>query len=213
MSCSQKRPPFYCPTHDDLTRSALHLIPQGRIWGNNDGFPAQTSVIYRFWQAVTEPFYFLHQRLCALREEFFCKTQSETNDLWLADYGLPDACDPFADLCVKVSAQGGATCDYLKSIALSIGWDIDCSTFGCGGEAGCIETGLDPVGQYTENGSLIIIIKTNTSPAYQPVTLQAEAGCYEASQIIRCDPFEGLRCVLERIIHAHVRLKYTILEI
>jgi uncharacterized protein YmfQ (DUF2313 family) len=213
MTCSNKRPPFYCPTHEDLTRTALHLLPRGRIWGNNDGEPAPTTVMYRFWHAVAAPFHYVNSRLCALREEFFCKTHSETNDLWLSDYGLPDGCDPFPNLCAKVAAQGGATCAYLRALARDQGWDIDCNILGCGGEAGCAEAGLSAVGRGLEAGAIIIVIYINTSPAYAPIGQPFGAGCIQAGQVSRCDPFEGLKCFLERVIHAHIKINYTIVEI
>jgi hypothetical protein len=33
----------------------------------------------------------------------------------MAEYGLPDGCDPFPDLCTKVAAIGGTRCEYRRA--------------------------------------------------------------------------------------------------
>jgi hypothetical protein len=67
-----------------------------------------------------------NQRMCDMRDEFFCATASETLDVWNAQYGLPDDCNPYGDLCAKVAAIGGQRCEYFKQVAARNGWTIDC---------------------------------------------------------------------------------------
>ncbi|TNY10624.1 hypothetical protein EW662_21980, partial [Escherichia coli] len=70
---------------------------------------------------------YTYQRLCKYVDEFFCKTVNESLDQWIAEYGLDDECDPYGhSLCIKVAAQGGATCDYFVQMAQLSGWSIAC---------------------------------------------------------------------------------------
>src|SRR5262249_16123701 len=124
------------------------LLPRGRAWQNNEGRPApgaspgfnpaafnfeafsvqtaRESGLFQYWKAVSEVYAFLTKRICDLRLEFWCATQSETRDLWLQEYGLPDACDPFPELCAKVAAIGGTRCEYYTFIAERAGWRLMC---------------------------------------------------------------------------------------
>jgi hypothetical protein len=69
----------------------------------------------------------VYQRLCAYWKEFYCNTAVESIDQWLLDYGLPDPCDPYGDnLCAKVTAVGGQSCETFVNLAQSTGWVISC---------------------------------------------------------------------------------------
>jgi hypothetical protein len=210
-ACDGSRGLDICPDTDKVLGNILPLLPRGRAWGNHDGGPGASSTIYKFWRAVASVFAFANQRICDLREEFWCATRNETDYLWLREYGLPDGCDPFPDVCVKVAAVGGATCSYLQAIAAKRGWSIACST-ACGDEAGCAEAGLAVAGVYAPAGTLFIAVFASASPAYVPSVSAVEAGCVEAGQNVDCDPLAPLRCLLERIVHAHLLIFYTIIE-
>src|SRR5262245_49399073 len=133
-------PPFTCPTLEQCRDALLKLLPLGRAWQSHEGGPRarlvsefedddfevegfdadgdQTgSILWQFCAAIAHLFYFANTRLCELREEFWCASHKETHDEWMAEYGLPDACDPWPDLCAKVAALGGATCAYLQAVA------------------------------------------------------------------------------------------------
>ena len=114
-----------CPTRDDLVPQVLALLPRGRAWGNHDGGPF-SGVMLGFWTAIADVLAFANKRICELREEFFCKTANETLDVWDEEYGLPDGCDPFPDLCTKVAALGSARCEYFQHVCARFGWTIDC---------------------------------------------------------------------------------------
>lgn len=202
---------FVCPTEDQLAQQALTLLPRGDAWATSDGAILESSVLVRYWRAVSDVFAFVYRRLCALREEFWCATQSETRAEWMREYGLPDACDPYPDLCAKVAAIGGARCEDLIAIAARAGWTIACAE-GCGGEAGCMEAGLDPAGSGSSGGILYILVLADESPAYVPLDSMAEAGCMEAGQALRCDPLEALRCLMDRVVQAHLFVVFTILS-
>ena len=125
-----------CPTLDDTTSALLALLPRGRAWQTNEGVPmpgqeigfappgfnndafstveTKPSIIWQYWRSVAVVFQYATERLCALRQEFWCQSASETRDEWMVEYGLPDACDPFPDLCTKVAAIGGTRCEYYR---------------------------------------------------------------------------------------------------
>lgn len=202
---------YLCGDVDAMTAQTLALLPRGRAWQTDESGPAPGSVLYGYWRSVAEAFAFINGRLCALHNEFFCATRSETDPEWMLEYGLPDDCDPFADVCVKVAATGGATCDYLTWVAARAGWAISCND-PCGAEAGCAEAGCAPAGLGAPAGTLIITIHAGESPAYIPSDGAAEAGCVEAGQPNRCDPTEPLQCLIERIAQAHLHIIYYIEE-
>ena len=168
-SCDPAVSDDICPLTDDNLPQLFALLPRGRAWGTHDGGPWPGTVLYRFWRAVAAVFEFANARICALREEFFCATQTETNDIWMAQYGLPDGCDPFPDLCVKVAALGGARCDYFAAIAARAGWSIACidNQTGCGGSLGFEEAGCFMVGgSYGVASEITIQVFLNSSPSY-----------------------------------------------
>lgn len=198
-----------CPDTDALTAQVIALLPRGRAWQTDEIGPRSGSVLYGYWRSVAQLFQFVNQRLCDLHAEFFCATRNETDPEWMKEYGLPDSCDPFADVCVKVAATGGATCEYFTQIAALAGWSISCSD-PCGAEAGCAEPLLDATGLSAGNGTLIITVHTAESPSYVPIDGSAETGLVEAGQPNRCDPIEAIRCLIDRIAHAHLEIIYYI---
>ena len=205
-----------CPTDDEMTAATLALLPRGRAWSTHEGGPEPDTVLYKFWRGVALPFAFLHRRICALALEFFCASQSETYDQWLEEYGLPDSCDAYPDLCSKVAAIGGTRCEYYAEIAARAGWSIECfsNDGACGGEAGCMEAGCDEPGFGLLPCQLGIRVILPMSPAFvSPRTPQPEAGLLEAGQILGCPvDIEPLKCLLERITRAHLQLIYVVSE-
>lgn len=196
-----------CGDVDALHAQVLALLPTGRAWQTSD--PIAGGVLQSYWRSVAQTFAFVGQRLCDLHREFFCATRNETDPEWMEEYGLPDDCDPFADVCVKVAATGGSSCAYLAWIAERAGWSIDCH-LPCGALAGCGEAGCDVAGSSAPNGTLYISVNLAESPSYTPLANTVEAGCYEAAQATRCDPLEPLRCLIERIAQAHLQIFYFI---
>ena len=180
-----------CPTLDQTHQHLLALLPQGRAWRSPNGGPEPASTMWKFWRAIATPVQALEARLCALRAEFFCATASETRPLWLADYGLPDACDPYPDLCTKVAASGGQTCAYITALAAKAGWSVSCRPIGS-----------DPL------GSLRLRINTAASTAYAgPLQKKFTAGCGLVGQSLGCSPDIGpVQCLLARILPAHLQI-------
>jgi hypothetical protein len=237
MNCANASPaPLRCPTLQESIDATLKLLPRGRAWQSNEGgpqpfhdapfdpsafdpatFDATTipgTILYRFWAAVGAVRNYLEARLCALRLEFWCATQTETNDQWMREYGLPDSCDPFPDLCTKVAALGGARCDYFASVAARSGWTIACSDliYRCAGvPAGRALAGRARAGAAPRSlCKLEIIVYLGLSKAYSgPLHRRPLAGRLLAGQRLACLPdLTPLQCVLERIVPAHMTIDY-----
>jgi uncharacterized protein YmfQ (DUF2313 family) len=127
MSCSNAAPSLdICPTTDEMRPQVFALLPRGRAWQTHDGGPWPGTMLYGFWSAVASMRAYFNKRMCDMREEFFCATTVEMVDVWMKQYGLPDNCDPFPDLCSKVGALGSQRCEYFRSVAARRGWTIDC---------------------------------------------------------------------------------------
>lgn len=209
-------PPLRCPTQPELTEAALALLPRGRAWGTHDGGPYPGSILFGFWSAVGAFFEALYARACALRFEFFCRTHAETNDLWMLEYGLPDSCDPYPDLCSKVTAIGGAKCEDLKAAAAAGGWAINCRSIleECGTFAGNqnARAGCTRAGGSLPAGALIIEVSLSRSTAYVATTNSMPyAGNLRAGRLLSCPPdITPLRCLIDRIAHAHLDVRYKV---
>ncbi|WP_022722937.1 hypothetical protein [Rhodopseudomonas sp. B29] len=235
-SCENARPaPLRCPTRDEVLSSVLGLLPRGRAWQSDEGGPVKGfsgafspaafdndafatrsrkgSVLWNFWSAIAEVLTFTNRRLCDLRLEFWCATQTETRDLWMAEYGLPDDCDPFPDLCTKVAAIGGTRCEYYAQIAARAGWSISCVEFAdeCGARAGCAKAGRAKPGN-RRAGGLVIMVDLGASAAFSKTyNAKPRAGRMKAGQRLGCGPdLAPLQCLLSRVIHAEIKTAYGV---
>lgn len=206
-----------CPTQAEILPQLLALLPRGRAWGTHEGGPLPDSVLVRFWNSAASVFEFANARICALREEFFCATRSETADLWDLDYGLPDPCDPFPDLCAKVAALGGSRCEYFVGIAAAAGWVISCPdgvTCGARARSRSAKAGRFRPGTRSLSGILKIDVDLGASSAYVgPRGRRPLAGHIRAGNRLVCPPdISALRCILERVAPAHVRIVYRLIQ-
>ena len=233
--CEQTRPaPFRCPTGREVLNSILALLPRGRAWQASEGGPfagsvqafdtafdsngfqrrsRPGSVMMQFWQSIAEVVTFVNSRLCDLRLEFWCATQRETHDLWMAEYGLPDACDPFPDLCTKVAATGGTRCEYYAMLAARSGWSISCvdGIYFCGTRVGDrrSKAGIMKPGRRRE-AYLAIVVDLGASSAFTGTAHAApRAGRLKAGRRLGCGPnIDALVCLLSRVVHAEIEITY-----
>lgn len=200
-----------CGGIDGLLSQVFALLPRGRAWQTNETGPRPGTTLYGYWRAFSEVVSFLNGRLCDLRREFFCATMTETEPEWLAEYGLPDACDPYPILCEKVRAVGEPYCETYVRVAEAAGWDIDCiGTSQCAAPAGCAAAGHGVTGGPGLPATLAIRVYLGSSPAYSGyVTVGPIAGCMAAGIPLVCPPdLSSLDCLLSRLVHAHVRIDY-----
>lgn len=213
MSCPQ--PPNsvdICPTQDEMVAQLISMLPRGRAWGTHDGGPF-AGVILQFWTAVASLFVYMNQRACDLRQEFFCSTAVETLDLWNADYGLPDGCDPYASLCAKVADPGGNTCDYYQSRALAAGWSVSCNSAASCNRAGVrARAGTARASAHGGAARLIFVVDLAASAAYsRPTSFAPRAGRFRAGQKLGCavQSLAALQCLLAPLVPAHVAVSFV----
>lgn len=222
LPCGGTAQPFRCPTKWELWAQTLLLGRRGRAWQTHEDVSAWTgaepdvtklTVMEQYWAAFAEVLENLHQRACALLDEMFCERVSEMRADWEHEFGFPDACEAYYDLCEKMRARGGATCAYLVEMAARRGWAIecvDCDSYETS-VAGWATAGCSATLCSCEPGDLFIRILTADSPAFTeperyPVAGHAVAGCFDI-----CDPTPtDLICLLERIRPAHVRVYYYV---
>lgn len=136
-----------CPkTTDDALPAVLGLLPPGPAWSAAN---VEGTVQHHYWRSFANVLGYTYDRLCAYVDEFFCATVNESRDQWIEEYGLNDDCDPYGyNLCLKVAAEGGATCDYFVEMAALSGYAITCHDVSKDPEpiAGCYEVGCTPLG-------------------------------------------------------------------
>lgn len=227
---------FRCPTKFELFRQVLALLPRGRAWQTHEDvheiahsqsseverFEADTTALgaepyaerlttlQRYWLAYAEVLEYLHQRACALLDEMFCATTAELRAEWGHEYGFPDSCEPWDSLCLKVRADGGATCAYLASLATRLGWFLECSD--CMPSAGvdCIAADGLPSCECEPN---VIYIKVwrSLSPSWmEPVPFNADAAVADCTPPCAAAP-DAVVCLVERYKPAHVRAIYEVI--
>ena len=186
--------PDPCPGIDDIHFELLASLPRGRAWRTRQGLPEPGTGLWEFWRAVSSVFAVLEARLCALRQEFFCDTASETYAAWLREYGLPDVCDVYPDLCTKVAAAGGQTIAYFAALAARIGWSVSIANTGA--------------------SEITVTINTAASPSYvapAPTTTVSRANRFRASQKLSCagQNTTPVSCLLARVLPAHLHVIYA----
>lgn len=208
MTCTTD-PPDRCPSLDEVHGALLAALPRGRAWPRAPG-----SVLWRFWRGVAIVHHWIDARLCAWQSEFWCRSASESLDAWWREYGLPDGCDPYPDLCIKVAAWTGGECGDFQALAARAGWAIDCApdtTVGIGcAEAGCLQTG------YGLGVSEIVVrvwlsLSTAWGGVSRPPMMPGNASPWGVGDPLGCGPDIGsLICLLSRVIPAHVAVTYEV---
>ena len=234
---------FRCPSPADVLAATLALLPRGRAWQNHDGGPSEesvpgfardgfddegfsttrtkASVLRQYWTAVSQVVYFITLRICQLRLEFWCDSHSETHDLWMQEYGLPDACDPFPELCAKVAAIGGTRCDYYTFIAERAGWRLLCfdgaNVCGARPKAASARAGRARPGRPQSAGFMRVVVDIGASPAVSVGfhNKTPKAGRLRAGRRLTCfatlADIAPIECLLARVVHAEVEIVYEVI--
>jgi hypothetical protein len=235
MSCPETRAaPFVCPTVQQSAQSLAALAPRGKAWPVNDGggliaqflawlaglngavpTPSQWPPGYvqaGLFAAIAAVKNYVEAQWCALKQEFWCASAQQTLDLWNAEYGLPDPCDPFADLCLKVSAPAGTRCAFFVALAAAAGWVISCSDFhvGSGTQCGSGQFGSGQFGMGIAASILTITVFLSQSPAYTGVLAPSQFGLMQFGMRLSAPPdISPLKCLLARVIQAHLTVNYV----
>ncbi|PHQ72407.1 MAG: hypothetical protein COB93_00250 [Sneathiella sp.] len=207
------RRPYKCPDREDLFRAFIMLLPRGRAWQtHDDGVPRDQSWLQRYWWAVAGESVVLWQSICSMTDQYFCDTVTYMRDELLADYGLPDECDPYGDICTRIAAYGDYGCEHWTAIAAAHGWDIVCSTFeqSCCGQAGHARAGYMECNSSPSwlNSQINITINIATSTAYDDDPCLTNCVGYATTGWARACEIspDSLICLLEKTVPAHVQL-------
>ena len=201
--------PERCPTSDDILPQLLTLLPPGLAWQTT---ALDTPIRWGFFKAFADVLADVEAFICLVIKEFFCATHELTHNWWLLDYGLPDSCDPYPDVCVKIMAQGSANCAYWQNVAASAGWSIQCGRINVS-TVGCFQVGCGIIGYQDLPSVVRIQISLSQSPSYQAGSTKiATAGCFQAGQTLGCGPnIYPLQCLLDRIMPAHAQVIYEVI--
>jgi len=230
---------FFCPTEEQVREQVFALLPRGRAWQTNEGGPIRgfdqafnsdafnneafavtkrkESVLWQYWASFAREAWFVTKRLCDLRMEFWCATINETRDEWMTEYGLPDNCDPFPDLCLKVAAVGGTRCEYYQMIAARVGWSLECVSFdaGCGslpGHAGA-KAGRFRPGRRGVSKMFVRVDLPNSSAYAGNLAPIPKAGRMKVGRRLGCAPdLTPLECLLARVVHAEIQIVYEVIQ-
>jgi uncharacterized protein YmfQ (DUF2313 family) len=203
-----------CHSDAEIASSVAALRPRGAAWRNGGHDALAGSVMGGTFAALGAALGPTERRFCALIDEFFCSSAQATLDLWALEYGVPDGCDPFADVCEKVNAVGDSVPAYAVAAALRRGWSIaieqefitlveDCA-MGIG-LMGTLIMGA-------EQGVLWrITVNLSASPAYTiPAATGPIMGLMLLADVFDCDTdFDGLKCLIRRIAPAHADLVFV----
>lgn len=206
-------PAMTCPTDAEVSARLAALRPRGDAWRHGDVDALYGSVMGQFFDALGAGYGPTERRFCALVDEYFCSTAVETRDLWAAEYGVPDGCDPFADICEKVNATGDTTTSYAIAAAARRGWVItiaeefitnveDC-TFGFG------QFGTEIFGASTGVKWIVTVDRAASSAWSLPASVAPLFGLTLLGDGFDCDAdIEPLKCLIRRIAPAHADLEF-----
>ena len=202
---------MHCPSDDEVTASIAALRPRGDAWRHGGYDALAGSTMGGFFAALGEVSGEADRRICALVDEYFCSSAVETRDLWALEYGLPDGCDPFADICEKVNAVGDGIPAYAEAAALRSGWTIHIAEEFITAVEDC-SMGMGLMGTMVmgaENGvAWRVSVELAASPSYAgPAEIEPLMGLMLMGDGLDCGPdLSPLACLLRRIAPAHADL-------
>jgi uncharacterized protein YmfQ (DUF2313 family) len=202
-----------CHSDEDLALSYAALRPRGDAW-RHGGFDALGgSAMGGFFHALGAAFGPTDRRVCDMVDEFFCSSAVETLERWALDHGVPDGCDPFADVCEKVNAVGDTVPAYAEAAALRRGWSISIDQ----AFITAVQNGTFGFGQFgqqlfgAQQGVLwSVTVDLSASPAYTVRSSRFPSfGSQQYGDGFDCPPdIEPLRCLMRRIAPAHADLDF-----
>lgn len=200
-------------TDDDVARMLAVLRPRGDAWRNGGSDEIDGSVMGQVFGGLGASYGPAFRRVVDLVDEFYCSTALETVDAWAREYGVPDGCDPFADVCEKVNAVGDTTPAYAVAAAARRGWSITIDQVFITNVEDCC-CGLAQVGMAscgaTNGVAWVISVSLSQSAAYVAQdSYPPLAGLMRAGDMLDCPAdIAPLVCLLRRIGPAHADLDF-----
>ncbi|CAN7315186.1 hypothetical protein LJR009_001587 [Bosea sp. LjRoot9] len=203
-----------CHSDAQVAASIAALRPRGDAWRNSGHDALAGSVMGDWFGALGAAFGSTERRFCALIDEFFCSSANETLDIWALEYGVPDGCDPFADVCEKVNAVGDSIPAYAVAAALKRGWSIAITQDFVTIVQDCL-MGHGRMGTLLMGAQQGVAWRISVDLAASPAYVAADnrkplMGRMLMGWAFECGPdIEGLRCLIRRIAPAHADLVFT----
>lgn len=202
-----------CHSDAALGRQIAAYRPRGDAWRHGGHDDLEGSVMGQVFAGFGAAFGPTERRLCALVDEFFCSSAIETRDLWALEYGVPDGCDPFADICEKVNAVGDTVPAYAEAAALRRGWSIAIGQEFVTKVQSC-RMGRGRMGTLimgaAEGVTWRIVVNLAASPAYVAADRRKPLmGRMLMAYAFDCGPdIEPLACLIRRIAPGHADLVF-----
>jgi uncharacterized protein YmfQ (DUF2313 family) len=193
-------------TQDESYDLLMALHPQGRAWQTHDrNASVEVSILRQFWMGVASVWASLETITTNMLLEFFCSTATTDLDLWAADYGLPDECDPFSEfICDKVTSGAGQDLAFYTGLAENIGFSATFSWL----KGGLVEGGeLIYDGVYSTLRA--VVDSSESEVSFEVITLGTWA--LGLDEPLGTPPLTQLECVLARIVPAHIALAYEVI--
>lgn len=202
-----------CPSDAEVAASIAALRPRGAAWRHGGHDALEGSRMGAFFAALGQIGGEADRRICALVDEYFCSTAVETLDVWAQEYGVPDGCDPFADVCEKVNAVGDSIPAYAEAAALKRGWairiDEEFITVVQSGRLGNGRMGAMQMAA-AQGVAWRITVNLEASPAYVAASRRKPLlGRMLLSFALSCGPdITPLSCLIRRIAPGHADLVF-----
>lgn len=186
----------FSPTREEVYAMLMALAPRGRAWQTDDVSGArQGSVLKSFWYAVAGAWRSLETAVSATLGEWSPASTAVDRDLWMTDYGLPDACLPTGDdLLAAVRAGAGAP---------EVDWVAAAGLLGIVAQARWLKGNPNDPDYPGVTATLVLTLSTvmSFSAAQQP----PRAGSWQVG-VQRLGELEIARitCMLEACLPAHI---------
>ena len=205
------KPRTYDMTDPESAFSLAAIRPRGDAWRNGASDELAGSVMGGFFDALGDSFGPVYRRFADLIDEYFCSSASETLDWWAIEYGLPDGCDPFAEVCEKVGAVGDSLPAYAVAIAAARGWSIRIEQeFIIASQDACYGPACYGAQIYGAQQGVLwrITVDLPNSPTYsEALSRQPLFGMQLYGDSFSCAAdIESLRCFVRRVAPAHADL-------
>lgn len=211
---------FFCPTKWQLFLGIKNMLLSGLAWQTDEGTPNppdqnNLTTMEQFWLSFAAVLEYFHSLGCLLIEEFFCATADQTLDKWRIEYGIPDECDGYDDVCPKVAAYLGSRCEDYVQMAAMRGWTIECMD--CASHqnntpiAGLALADCSAMECVCPPNHIVITLDLKNSPAYTETPPLPVSGLAIADKTNLCGPdIEQFICLIEREKPAHLRVIYEV---
>jgi uncharacterized protein YmfQ (DUF2313 family) len=187
---------------DTIAEMIFQMLPPGEAWQTGMSLDVADSVMRAFCKAIAQEARRMDEAACLVFTESFAFSSTENLDLWQAEFGLPDECDPFGgDVAAKIRAQGHSPDPaWYIELAAALGWTI---------EAKWLKDD-DPLYPGVKATLLVTIDATNSEAlGFTPMRVPFELG---RGITLGLPPAPAvLQCQLDRIVPAEIAIEYVVI--